>query len=296
MRKKLLPALLMVAIGCAIGCDESPSEPIKDTDGDGVTDGQDSCQFVKNPQQDDKDGDGIGDACDPFDDDDPDGDGVRGTNDNCPGIPNPGQEDDDGDGVGNACDGVDNVDFDGDGVSDALDNCRTTSNPNQEDRNANGVGDHCEDADGDLIFDSDDNCPDVSNPEQVDGDGDGVGRACQVVARQVQSTITFELSDSEARIDLTGHLEDDQGFERNECGAIWKWKLLENQEPFGSPQFSREVSFFTGACGTFSAQLNVTFRTPENALGGSEDLHCASFDGEEVKEVIRNDIVVTVCP
>jgi hypothetical protein len=47
-----------------------------DDDNDGVNDGPDNCAFTANAAQDDVDGDGAGDACDPLDDRDPDGDGV----------------------------------------------------------------------------------------------------------------------------------------------------------------------------------------------------------------------------
>ena len=70
----------------------------------------DNCQFVKNPNQSNKDNDKAGDVCD-----------------NCPKVWNDNQADKDGDGVGNACD-----------------NCRFVPNPDQIDSDGDGVGDACE--------------------------------------------------------------------------------------------------------------------------------------------------------
>ncbi|MBL7805281.1 MAG: thrombospondin type 3 repeat-containing protein [Saprospiraceae bacterium] len=51
-----------------------------DSDSDGITDDLDNCPFLANPNQENNDGDGEGDLCDPDDDND----GIEDTNDDCP--------------------------------------------------------------------------------------------------------------------------------------------------------------------------------------------------------------------
>ena len=81
-----------------------------DTDGDGIPDDEDNCPMEDNPDQENEDGDGMGDACDTCTDTDGDGFGNpvfpvnTCTVDNCPSVVNPDQAEGDGDCIGNACD------------------------------------------------------------------------------------------------------------------------------------------------------------------------------------------------
>lgn len=115
-----------------------------DGDGDGIDDSIDNCDLTGNPDQADRDGDGIGNWCD-----DPDGDWLLDTVDTCPSTYGSGP-DSDGDGFGDVCD----PDKDGDGIPNASDNAASVPNPDQADSDGDSVPDVLDsDADGDGVQD-----------------------------------------------------------------------------------------------------------------------------------------------
>jgi len=183
---------------CNIDCTLSG---VQDADGDKIPDDNDNCspsdpshncngQDCYNPNQDDCDLDGRGDACD----NDHDNDGKNDGLDNCPpdmnncgtdailDSSNQDQTDTDQDGAGDACD----EDIDDDGVLNNNDNCPLVANPDQEDKDGDGDGAACDtndsppdvDTDSDGVMDGTDNCPGEPNPLQDDLDSDGFGDLC----------------------------------------------------------------------------------------------------------------------
>ena len=167
---------------------------IKDRDGDGVSDTEDNCPDVYNPEQGDSDGDGLGDACDSeyYCESDSDCQAVVCTCHGCVvrclsdmscamcDVACPVEEPLPG------CRCVDNVCTVAPNCEDyhygtCPEGCIRTcvpSCPVCDDCNGPGSCVSDVDSDGDGLADSLDNCPDGPNPNQADSDADGVGDAC----------------------------------------------------------------------------------------------------------------------
>ncbi|MBC8450276.1 MAG: hypothetical protein H8D78_21290 [Chloroflexi bacterium] len=166
---------------------------LRDSDGDGVDDGDDNCPDAANAGQEDADGDGVGDACDAcpgFDDaQDADGDTVPDGCDVCAGSDD--GQDADGDGVPDGCDvcagSDDGQDADGDTVPDGCDVCPGSDDGQDADNDTVPDGcdvcagfDDTQDADGDGMPDGCDVCTGFDDTQ--DADGDTVPDGCDVCA------------------------------------------------------------------------------------------------------------------
>jgi cysteine-rich repeat protein len=133
-------------------------------DGDNYCDDVDNCPDVFNPEQEDWDENGIGDACDQ----------VCGD-----GIVQPGEACDDGNLLaGDGCDPICQQEVCGNGILQAGEAC-DDGNLYDWDGCSSTCGPTCSDVDNDHVCDEDDNCPTDANPSQDDTNANGVGDACE---------------------------------------------------------------------------------------------------------------------
>jgi len=124
-----------------------------DLDTDGIPDGSDNCPTLRNPDQANLDGDALGDACDPDDDND----GVPDTKDAFP------------------RDRTEWLDTDRDGIGNNRDNCASVANPTQANLDSDALGDACDpDLDNDGVLNTKDAFP-RDKTEWLDTDRDGIG-------------------------------------------------------------------------------------------------------------------------
>ena len=79
----VLLALLQACGGSSSSSSGGSTPEAIDTDSDGILDADDNCPAVANPNQQDADDDGAGDACDADDARDSDEDGIVNSNDLC---------------------------------------------------------------------------------------------------------------------------------------------------------------------------------------------------------------------
>ncbi len=209
---RVIRAWAAVEVGAGDADCDGVDDGADDSDSDGVMDAADNCPGVQWGGFSDHDGDGMGDFCDPDDDNDGVKDKVGGIGDNCSLTPNPDQTDADFDGIGEACDPDEDGDVDDDGVPDEDDNCSINANADQADVDNDGDGDACDpDHDGDGKSNDDDNCPFTPNADQKDSDGDGLGDACDKCASDADQNVAFTTGIPELGVDPEPFVPDADG-------------------------------------------------------------------------------------
>ncbi|MDB3927011.1 discoidin domain-containing protein, partial [Flavobacteriales bacterium] len=209
-----------------IGMTELQVFAVAQSDGGDVCD---NCPDIYNLDQSDVDGDGYGDVCDAF--------------------PNDENEwlDTDSDGIGNNAD----TDDDDDGFSDA-EEIAAGSDP----LSAFSVPADFTDSDGDGVYDSQDNCSDEPNADQADSDALAVSNATNIAAgKNTSASSTYSNSFPSSKI-VDGNTGDGSGYWLAEDGLTDQWVQVDLGDEY---QISR-IQWFNTSNGTFFDSGVYTYR------------------------------------
>jgi hypothetical protein len=229
--------------------------------------------------------------------DDGDGDGIRDEADNCPATPNPDQQDSDQDGHGNACDDFPDdpnewADADGDGVGDNGDLC--PEDPGKSAPGICGCGVSDQDSDGDGVVDCVDLFPDdpdewedfdednMGNNADPDDDGDGIPD-------------TWELAYGLNPLDPEDALLDLDGDGLNNLEEYQQGRDPSNQPP-EKPTLSSPENL-AGSVGLLATLLTQAYDDPENDQHGSTVWQISTveddFSPEHLVLNVRSDVWLT---
>ena len=227
--------------------------PSHDEDGDRVGDDTDNCPRLFNPQQNDSDNDGTGDACDS---DDSDNDGFPDNIDNCPSISND-QMDRDRDGIGDACQCMGDFGYGGD--VDGSDLAIFLRNFVRTDCSVRPPCDGDFDQDGDV------------DQNDLSLFAAGYGKThCPVIGRRCSGELSYDLG-----------------------ASVWSWAVNKDQgialkfTPPSYPWTIDQVKFWPwSGSGTFDIEVHVWDDDGAGGLPGSDLIppfvhHCINSDGWE---------------
>lgn len=277
--------------------DAFPNDPERhlDRDNDGISDSEDNCSRDANPDQEDLDEDGRGDACDY----DLDGDGVSNSFDRLPAIPNLNYTDTDQDGLPDVCEGeclalglVEDDDDDDDGLTD-IQEAASGTNPLVKDTDGDYVDDAIDRFPLDPLESSDLDDDGIGDNTDDDIDGDGVPNEQDDDWYGPWGSGGEEGETGDGETGGAGtDFDDAGGTDGGECGLICDWNI----------ETGRWTDLYWGTTinpGQLEVEdevvIMITIYAPRSRLRANDALNCLSEDNQEftyhtctikIKEVI----------